>query len=218
MRIRWWFRVSAIGLLAGGFWFGAQVAPTDATTMVPLSLDQLVQASSSIIRGRPIAQQSSWNVERTEIVTFTTITVEQVLKGEAAGTMVVEQPGGQVGSYRVAVPGTVRFQPNTSYLLFLEPAPAEPEQTATRYMVVGFLQGAYRIYVDSVTGEERVIRPLGGVVGGNSTAPNLTEDTLPLREFRAELESAMRAPLVVPAGVRLPLTVVSTESFKARLC
>ncbi|MGO9274059.1 MAG: hypothetical protein ACLQOO_28115 [Terriglobia bacterium] len=211
MRIRWWFRASAIGALAGAFWFGVQVTPTGATTMVQLSLDQLVQASSLVVRGRAIAQQSTWNAQRTEIVTLTTIAVEQAVKGEATGTVVVEQPGGRVGSYRVGVPGTVHFQPNTSYVLFLEPAPAEPQESAPHYLVVGLLQGAYRIYTDPVTGEERVIKPLGGVVYSNPQAQNLTADTLPLREFRTELESVLRTPLVIPAGVRLPLTVVRTE-------
>ena len=212
MRITWWSRASAIGALAGALWVGVQVTSTGATTMVQLSLDQLVQASSDVVRGRPIAQQSTWNAQRTEIVTLTTIAVEQVVKGEATGTVVVEQPGGRAGSYRVAVPGTVHFQPNTSYVLFLEPASSEPLESAPHYLVVGLLQGAYRIYTDPVTGEERVIKPLGGVVYSNPQSQNLTADTLPLREFRAELESMLRAPLVIPAGVRFPLTVVGTES------
>jgi len=201
----------AVGALAGAFWFGAQVTSTRATTMVQLSLDQLVQASSQVVRGRAISQQSTWNAQRTEIVTLTTIAVEQVVKGEAAGTIVVEQPGGRVGSYRVGVPGTVRFEPNTSYVLFLEPAPAEPQQPTPHYLVVGLLQGAYRIYADPVTGEERVMRPLGGVVYSNPQTQNLTPDSLPLRDFRAQLESVLHQPLVIPTGVRFPLTVVRTD-------
>jgi hypothetical protein len=212
MRIGWWFRLSALGAMAGGLWFGVQAPPSGATTMVQLSLDQLVQASSDVVRGRAIAQLSAWNPQRTEIVTLTTIAVEQAVKGDATGTMVVEQPGGQVGSYRVAVPGTVHFQLNASYVLFLEPAPPGPQQSVPRYLVVGLLQGAYRIYTDPVTGEERVIRPLGGVVYSNPDTQNLTADTLPLREFRAKLESMLRGPLAIPAGVMLPLIVTRTES------
>jgi hypothetical protein len=212
MRIRCWSRASAVGALAGAFWFGVQVTPTGATTIVQLSLDQLVQASSLVVRGRAMAQQSTWNAQRTSIVTLTTIAVEQAVKGEASGTIVVEQPGGAVGSYRVGVPGTVHFQPNTSYVLFLEPAPPEPQQLVPHYLVVGLLQGAYRIYTDRVTGEERVIRPLGGVVYSNPESQSLTAGTFPVREFRSELESVLRAPLVIPAGVRFPLTVVRTES------
>ncbi len=212
MRIRWWSRASAVGALAGALWFGVQATSTRATTMVQLSLDQLVQASSDVVRGRAIAQQSTWNVQRTEIVTLTTIAVEQAVKGQATGTIVVEQPGGRVGSYRVGVPGTVHFQPNTSYVLFLEPAPPEPQQSAPHYLVVGLLQGAYRIYADAVTGEERLIRPMGGVVYRSAESQNLTADTLPLRDLRAEVESVLRTPLVIPAGVRLPLMVVRTAS------
>jgi len=210
MRIRWWSHVSAVGALAGALWFGVQATPAGATTMVQLSLDQLVQASSDVVRGRPIAQQSTWNAQHTEIVTLTTIAIEQAVKGEATGTLVVEQPGGEVGSNRVSVPGTVRFQPNASYVLFLEPAPAESEPSTPHYLVVGLVQGAYRIYTDAVTGEERVIRPMAGVVYSNPGSQNLTADTLPLRGFRSEMESVLRTPLVIPAGVRFPLTVVRT--------
>jgi len=211
MRLRRCSHLSAIGILVGAIWFGLAGPPIAATTMVPLSLDQLVQASSCIVRGRPIAQQSTWNSQHTELVTLTTIAVEQSLKGGAPGTIVVEQPGGQSGSYRVTVPGTVHFQPGNSYVLFLEPAPPDLQQPVERFLLVGLLQGTYRIYTDAVTGEERVIRPLGGAIYGNPQAQGLTADTLPLQQFRAELESALRAPLVIPAGVRFPLQVTSTQ-------
>ena len=210
MRLRRCSHLSAIGILVGAIWFGLAGPPIAATTMVPLSLDQLVQASSCIVRGRPIAQQSTWNSQHTELVTLTTIAVEQSLKGGAPGTIVVEQPGGQSGSYRVTVPGTVHFQPGNSYVLFLEPAPPDLQQPVERFLLVGLLQGTYRIYTDAVTGEERVIRPMAGVVYSNPGSQNLTADTLPLRGFRSEMESVLRTPLVIPAGVRFPLTVVRT--------
>jgi hypothetical protein len=129
-----------------------------ATTLVRLSLEQLSQASTAIIRGRVVSQESHWNDTHTQIVTLTSVRVDRVLKGQPASTVVIEQQGGAVGRIHVHVPGTARLLPQGDYLLFLEPAPTNP----ARHLLVGMLQGSYRIYRDSSTMEERIIQPVGG--------------------------------------------------------
>ncbi len=174
-----------------------------ATTLVRLSLEQLSQASAAIVRGRVVSQVSGWNPEHTRISTFTTIAVENTLRGALPPVFVIEQPGGTVGNLHVHVAATVHFYPQTSYLLFLEPS----QRDSSKYLVVGMLQGAYRIFRDAATGEERVIRPFGGLFEG----ARVSALTPSLQEFRQQVSAALAAPIVIPAGTSIPLIIQSTE-------
>ena len=180
-------------------------APVRATTLVRLSLEQLSQASSAIVRGHVVSQESGWNPAHTHIFTTTTVAVDQTLKGNAQPEVVIEQLGGKLGHRREYVAGTVHFFPQASYWLFLEPAAAG----TGRYMVVGMAQGAYRIYQDPATHEDRVIRPFGGVFYG-TRGP--AQGAAPLKEFRHELTTALEAPIVIPKGTPLPVVIEATES------
>ena len=105
---------------------GVAALPALATSLVRLSLDQLTQASSAVLQGRVVSQASQWNAQRTEIVTLTTVAVDQNVKGNTPATVVVEQLGGTVGRMHVAVPGTMHFFPQTRYELFLQPSESDP--------------------------------------------------------------------------------------------
>jgi hypothetical protein len=178
------------------------------TTLRQLTLQQLTQASTAIIRGHPIAQESRWNDAHTEIDTFTTFAVESVVKGKVGQAVVVKQPGGTVGNFHVRVPGVVHFVPEASYVLFLEPSRDNP----ARYLVVGMMEGAYRIYRDPQTGEERVIRPFGSALEG-AGGGLASEETLPLRSFQERLQSAMARSFTLPATVSLPV-VIRSAAFR----
>ena len=179
-----------------------------ATTLVRLSLEQLSQASSDIVGGHVLGQESGWNASHTQIMTVTRMAVEQRMKGQAPEVIEIEQPGGKVGNIRVYVPGSVHFLPEGKYLLFLEPSRGTP----SRYLVVGMAQGAYRVYKDGSSGEEQVIRPLGSRFyrPGASASP-----TTSLKQFRQELTNAMQSPLSIPAGTLLAVTVEATETSGA---
>src|SRR3989442_5725183 len=117
-------------------------APARATTLVRLSLEQLTEASTAIVRGHVVSQETRWNPAHTHIFTTTTVAVDQTLKGNAQPEVVIEQLGGKLGHRREYVAGTVHFFPQASYWLFLELAAAG---TGRRYMVVAIAQRAYRI-------------------------------------------------------------------------
>lgn len=184
------------------------VLPAAATSLVQMSLQQLTQASSNVIQGRVVSQVSQWNAAHTEIVTLTTVAVGSNQKGNTPSTIVVEQLGGTVGHYHVNVPGAVHFFAQSKYVLFLEHAAAAPAQ----YHVVGMIEGAYRIYQDSRTGQERVINPMGrysyAKSAGHASAAPLT---MPLSEFQQKVSSEMAKPLAIPAGTSLPLLIRSTS-------
>lgn len=199
------------GLLSAMLLASWLACPARATTLVQLSLEQLSRASSHIVRGRVVSQESRWNEAHTQIVTVTTFAVDYAVKGKRPATVLIEQPGGTVGNIHVRVAGTVRFYPQESYLLFLEPARASD----SRFLLVGMVQGAYRIYRDVTTNEERVINPLGGLYYGpqeRAGGVRASAQTVSLREFRQQLSTALQAPTVIPRGTTIPLTVLSTET------
>lgn len=182
-----------------------------ATTLVWLSLDQLAQAASEIVRGRVLSQETRWNDSHTRIVTVTTLAVEQSFRGHAPSRIEIEQPGGTIGNIHVHVAATVRFFPQSRYLLFLEPSLAGPP----RYLVVGMMQGAFRIYREESSGQERVILPLGALArGSGAAAPRgaVPGPTLPLQEFQQEVTSVLAAPLAIPRGTVISVTIRSAES------
>lgn len=186
----------------------APLTPARATTLVRLGLEQLAQASTDIVRGHVVSQESRWNADHTRIITITTVAVEDCLKGHATGNLVIEQPGGTVGNFRVRVAGTALFRQDTSYLLFLEPAASD----SSRSLLVGMTQGAYPIYRDATTQEERVILPLGSLTTGHSEQVESPAGTLRLTEFRRRISGAMAKPVAVPPGTSIPVTIESSES------
>ncbi len=181
-----------------------------ATSLVELSMQQLTQASTVILRGHAVNQVSQWNANHTGIETLTTIAVDQSVKGQPASTVIVRQMGGTIGRIREYVPGTVRFLPGAGYMLFLEPSQTDTSE----YLVVGMMQGAYRVFWDPNTGEERVITPTGkyfhgarGPVSNMSPAPQ----TVPLQQFQQQVAGAMSAPVVIPTGTAIPLKIESAS-------
>lgn len=184
--------------------------PAQGTTLVRLSLDQLSQASSAVVRGRVVRQESGWNPEHTQIVTLTTISLGQALKGHPPSALVVEQPGGVVGHIRMWVPGVAFLRPQAEYTLFLEPSAAHP----SRYLLVGMSQGAFRVYRDAATRQERVILPFGALKAGvqeSGAESYLAGPTVPYTEFRRQVGAVVSAPVTVPRGTSIPVVVHTTE-------
>ncbi len=184
--------------------------PAKATTLVRLSLQQLTQVATDIVCGRVVGQESRWNSTHTQIITLTTMALHRVIKGHPPATLVIEQPGGAVGRLHTRVAATVHFYPNADYLLFVEPASTDP----SRYLLVGMVQGAYRLDRDAQTQEERVIRPLGGLFYGPREPGGGAESsaqTVSLRAFQQRLSGLLRAPLAISKNTSIPVTIRATE-------
>ncbi|MGH9326631.1 MAG: hypothetical protein ACRD2B_08115 [Terriglobia bacterium] len=198
-------RVAGLGLILGLM----GVLTVSATTLVRMSLDQLTQAASDVIEGRVMSQQSQWNAAHTQIVTLTTFAVDSNVKGNTSSTVVIEQLGGTVGHFRVYVPDTVHFFPQSKYMLFLEHLPSN----AAHYRVVGMMEGAYRIYTDPHTRQERVINPVGYFFGGaHNGGESQSPATMPLNTFQQQVSGAMAKPIVIPAGTVIPI-IIQSASF-----
>jgi hypothetical protein len=184
-----------------GFWLAA---PAGATTLVRMSLSQLAQASSTIVQGRVITQATRTNAGNTRVYTYTTVQLEKTLKGQPPATINIQQPGGTVRNFHVRVPGTALLRPGTQYVLFLEPAPA-----GGAYHLVGMMQGAFRVDRQRKGAERHIVLPLGSLSTGSGSATISQSPTL--GEFQMTVSGVIAAPIVIPAGISIPVVIVSTE-------
>jgi hypothetical protein len=135
------------------------VASVDATTVAPLSFEQLVSASSSVVYGRVSEVRSQWTADRRFIESVVSIEVIKGMKGGASDTIAFTVPGGQVGRYINVIPGAPRFAPGDLAVFFLTAhGPRLPVTT-------GLTQGVYRVQRDAASGAMLVVPPIVETAG-----------------------------------------------------
>ena len=119
-----------------------------ATTLERLSLDQMVQKSMSIVRGRVLDTAS---VQRGNVIyTVYRLQVSERLKG-AAGSSTVEVyvPGGTKSGYRQSFAGSPVMQSGAEYVVFIWTSPSGINQA------IGLGQGVFD--VKSIASGETVL-------------------------------------------------------------
>lgn len=121
-----WFALAALGL--------ASLAA--ATTLLAQDVPALTRASSVIVRGTVTGSKARWSGDGARIFTETTLQVSERWKGEAPETLVIQQPGGEVGEVGQLVHGVARFRPGEDVVVFLE-------AHGPRHLVTGMLQGKF---------------------------------------------------------------------------
>ena len=119
----------------------ACVTATNATTIVPMSVEELTRASASVIEAHALRSWTSWNAQHTLIYTYTTFQVSRTLKGKSDDVVTVKQPGGSADGYTQKVSGVRHFQEGEDALLFLRPSVAADGTQ----VVVGLIQGNFRV-------------------------------------------------------------------------
>jgi hypothetical protein len=131
----------------------APVGPgAEATTVVHMTLEEMAEASPSIVHGQVVSSQSRWNADRTMILTDVVIRVESSIKGDGPASVTLTQLGGRVGALRVDVPGAVPFKAGEEAILFLAP------DSQGRLMVNGLSQGRFEVV--RTAGGEKLVRGL----------------------------------------------------------
>jgi hypothetical protein len=121
------------------FLLGALVANAAfATTLIKADLGQLTRSSDAVVIGKVNAVQSRFSSDGLKIITDAEIQVSQTLKGQVEGTIVVMQPGGEVGEVGQHVAGTARFAAGEQVAVFLE-------KRGTRFFVTGMVQGKFKV-------------------------------------------------------------------------
>ncbi len=178
-----WAVATLAGLLAA--------APLAAVIMRALSLDELVESSDRVAVATVLSNESRWNDERTRIYTYTTVRVEEYLKGSGAAgdTLVIRTLGGAVGEMGLHVEGAPAFRLHDKEVIFLSSITGR-----TEFNVTGWNQGRFKVLPHPETGELMVVRGLAG------TRMVATQGETTGSEFRAirtldDLRTAVRGRL-----------------------
>lgn len=90
-----------------------------AAVVVPLSREALVRQSDLVVRCTVVSRKSGWNVQRTQILTWTTLRVDEYLKGAGPAELTLRQLGGEVDGLVTEVPGDAHVLPGERAVLFL---------------------------------------------------------------------------------------------------
>jgi len=111
-----------------------------ATTLERLTLDEMIQKSTSIVRGKVL---DSSTVQRGNIVyTVYRLQVSERIKGGTGpATAEVYLPGGAIGGYRQSFAGTPQLQRASEYVVFIWVSPKGIPQ------VVGLGQGVFDVKI-----------------------------------------------------------------------
>jgi hypothetical protein len=123
-----------------------------AATLQQLSLDQIAQSATAIVRARVTGSSASFT--GSTIYTHYKLQVTETWKG-APGTEVM-LPGGVAGSYRQSFPGVPALQTGAEYVLFLW----KSSSTGITHLV-GLSQGIFNV-TQQADGSIQVGRPVIG--------------------------------------------------------
>jgi len=112
-----------------------------ATTIIPLSVEELAGKSTNIFRGNAAETWTAWNPQHTLIYTYTRFQVTKSLKGQAQQTVTIKQIGGRVANTVQKVAGVRHFTPGEQDLLFLQPS----KDNDGTFIVTGLMQGNFLV-------------------------------------------------------------------------
>ena len=128
-----------------------------ATTIVPMSVEDLTRESSQVVDATAVESWAAWNSQHSMIFTFTRFAVSGRLKGQAPETVVVRQPGGSAGGYTTHVAGVRHWASGERAVLFLRPSATDGAMEVT-----GLMQGNFLVTRDA-QGNESVSNGVPGV-------------------------------------------------------
>jgi hypothetical protein len=92
-----------------------------ATSVIPPTLDELVERSHAVVRARATATRCEWRGEGEDrhIVTIVALTVEETIVGTPQAALELEFLGGEIDDQRLIVTGQTRFLPGGEDILFV---------------------------------------------------------------------------------------------------
>ena len=156
-----------------------------ATTVKPMSIEDLTAAASTIVEGQATQSWSAWNPQHTLIYTFTRVRVSKTLKGSADETLLVKQLGGSAEGYTQKVAGVHPMRTGDDAVLFLRPSEARDGTM----VIVGLMQGNFRIEREARTGAAVVNN---GVADVHQSSSNGTTEYRGEKLTLSQLEALVR--------------------------
>lgn len=169
----------------------AAAACAHAATLERLSVEEMIEKSTAIVRGR--AGQSRSTPAGTLIYTLTSFRVLEQWKGEPAGELEIALPGGEAGGLRQRFDGVPRLTPGREYVVFLW------RGSSGRWQITGLSQGLLEVVREGEQPPRAVRRPSGNLLiepetGGAAADPGLDISLAGLAELiRETLASGRRS-------------------------
>ena len=125
----------------------------EATTMIPLSVEQMVDLSSTVVRGKVTNVWTEPDTTTQSVWTYAQVEVEKVFKGQTTtDILVLEQPGGVWGTTETIVEGVARFSVGEEGYFFVE------SLDSGRSVTAGMFQGKYNVIFDPYSRQELAVR------------------------------------------------------------
>ncbi len=154
-----------------------------AATLEQLSLDDLIQKSTAIVRAKVVG--SSANFRGVELFTHWKLQVEEQWKGGAAAEVLV--PGGSVRGYRQSVPGAPELTVGKEYVLFLWTS-----KSGATYLT-GWGQGVFELSKDSANKLMATRAPAGETMVEHGTWRPVKDTGLeiPFSELSSKLSATL---------------------------
>jgi hypothetical protein len=169
-------------------------AAASATTVVPITFEELVDSSHEIFIGEVVSRQSRWvdTREGRAIVTLVTFKIDEGLKGGLQTQTSLEFLGGTVGDVTLEVTGMPEFHVGDRDVVFVGSRSAISP-------LVGFMYGRFRIARDPERGNIDTVRMYDGralvtisALGRPQTQSLRAVPSLALADFRAQVVSRVR--------------------------
>jgi hypothetical protein len=167
------------GLLAAGLTPGLR-----ATTLLQLSLTDMIQQSTMIVQG--VAQPSYTAFRGSIIYTHYQIQVSQVLKGSAAPTVDVAVIGGMANGHRQSYAGAPTLAAGQQYILFLWTSKTGLTQ------VIGLSQGLF-VVMSGASGQASAVRAASAERMLNSAGQQVSDAdfNISLNDLKARIQSTL---------------------------
>jgi hypothetical protein len=127
----------AVRLFLLVLWLGSSLAPLRGATLERLSLDQMIEKSTAIVRGRVLGSYTAYR--GSSIYTHYRLQVSERWKGSQQAGVEVVVPGGTAGGIRQSYSGVPRLTEGKEYVLFLWTGPSGATQ------IIGFSQGVFEL-------------------------------------------------------------------------
>ena len=156
-----------------------------AVTLQQLSLDQMTQSATAIVRARVTA--SSTSLTGSTIYTHYSLQVTESWKGFTPAEVMV--PGGIANGRRQSFPGVPQLTVGTEYVMFLWTSPS----TGITHLV-GLSQGLFSLSRQS-DGSSLAIRPLVGEMMLDAAGRKVVDQAvqMPLSAMRSQVSRTLAA-------------------------
>ena len=136
-------------------WAIAWVAITDAsaTTVLPPTFEEMADMAELVFVGKAVASRAEWRTVGSDRVIFTLVEFEtqEVLKGNAGKSVMLQFLGGTIGDMTLEVTAVPRFKAGDRVILFVE-------KNGVQFSpLVGVFHGKFGLSKDEKTGHDLIV-------------------------------------------------------------